>query len=515
MPAIAILTPEFPPEEMTGEVFEPKFAAPDHSGEPRSRRPTGLAFWMEQVLEECERASLDFAPDPVHDLRVALRRCRSMADGLMAIDPDPAWKKMKKAGKILFSSLGELRDVHVMEDWVQQLGEAGDPVCTRLLQSLSSREDQLKQQASKALADFDRKQWKKWSVALPRRAARIRQASTVFKHLALERWTEAHELHRRAMRNRSRVAYHSLRIGIKRFRYMVENFLPDQHAAWSDDLKHLQDQLGEVHDLDVLWTTALQVGVFPDAESRVRWHKRIVEERDRRIKSYRAKMLGENSLWRRWRSELPQGEEIESAALTRLKLWGSFLDPDVKHSAHVSRLALQLYDGLVAHHRGDEPPDRTLLKVAAWLHEVGRSRKEKNHHKASFRLIARCKAPLGYSQQALHEAAVVARYHCGALPRAGQKTLAGLTAPQRRKALRLAGILRLAEAFDLQHGGHIRRLTVVENPSFIQITAEGFSSHDSDVEKIAAARHLLETICRKPIIVKPARLRSLALHRTA
>jgi len=38
---------------------------------------------MERVLEECDRAAVDLAGDPVHDLRVALRRCRSLADGLM------------------------------------------------------------------------------------------------------------------------------------------------------------------------------------------------------------------------------------------------------------------------------------------------------------------------------------------------------------------------------------------------------------------------------------------------
>jgi CHAD domain-containing protein len=54
---------------------------------------------MLRVLEECDNVSTDFSADPVHDLRVALRRCRSMADGMMAMDPDPDWKAMKKAGK--------------------------------------------------------------------------------------------------------------------------------------------------------------------------------------------------------------------------------------------------------------------------------------------------------------------------------------------------------------------------------------------------------------------------------
>ncbi|MGA8868786.1 MAG: CHAD domain-containing protein, partial [Candidatus Sulfotelmatobacter sp.] len=73
----------------------------------------GLRYWMLRVLDECDRVSSDFAPDPVHDLRVALRRCRSMADGLIAMDPDPAWKAMKKAGKRLFQRLGTLRDIHI------------------------------------------------------------------------------------------------------------------------------------------------------------------------------------------------------------------------------------------------------------------------------------------------------------------------------------------------------------------------------------------------------------------
>ena len=76
---------------------------------------------MLRVLEECEHVSADFGPDPVHDLRVSLRRCRSLADGLMALDPDPDWKAMKKAGKRLFQRLGALRDVHVMMEWVEKL----------------------------------------------------------------------------------------------------------------------------------------------------------------------------------------------------------------------------------------------------------------------------------------------------------------------------------------------------------------------------------------------------------
>jgi len=473
-----------------------------------ARKKAGLALWMERVLEECDRASLDFSADPVHDLRVALRRCRSMADGLRVMDPDPAWKEMKKAGRRLFRELGELRDAHVIEEWVHRLGDPADSVTNALLQFLTGREGQLKPQAAVALREFDRKQWRRWSASLPRRAARMRPGSVVFKHLALERWTEARELHARALRNRSQIAFHCLRIGLKRFRYIVEHFLPEQHAAWSADLKELQDLLGEVHDLDVLWATALRVNAFPDAESRSKWHTRILEERTRRIEKYRSKMVGKDSLWQVWRAQLPLGKQIESAALSRLKLWASFLDPDFKHSIHVSRLALQLYDGLVAQQtpaNSESADQRTILRVAALLHDVGRSQKEKGHQKATYKLIERLAPPLSWSAEKMRRVGIVAGYHRGALPGVGQKTLAGLIQSQRQSVQKLAGILRLASAFDTDRDGHIQRLEVQKKNGFIEIAAQGYSPHQRMAEGIAAARHLLETIYRQPVVVKPLR----------
>lgn len=78
--------------------------------------------------------------------------------------------------------VGELRDAQVMEEWVRSLGNPDDPVAIALLQFLAGREAHLKLQAARALQDFDRKQWKRWIVSLPRRAARMRTGSALFKH---------------------------------------------------------------------------------------------------------------------------------------------------------------------------------------------------------------------------------------------------------------------------------------------------------------------------------------------
>ena len=107
-------------------------------------------------MQDCDKASVAFEADPVHDLRVAIRRCRSMADGFLSVDPDPAWKQMKRLAMPLFRSLGDLRDTQVMCEWLAKLAPAGDPVAEIIATCLRHQEAQLKVSAEKELAKFDR-----------------------------------------------------------------------------------------------------------------------------------------------------------------------------------------------------------------------------------------------------------------------------------------------------------------------------------------------------------------------
>jgi CHAD domain-containing protein len=523
---------------------------------------------MDRVLEECDRAAEGFAADPVHDLRVALRRCRSLADGMIALDPNPEWKAMKKAGKRLFQRLGSLRDIQVMVEWLEKLDlaegeeekEPGvarasalrgahqafgkihqalasesrrDPATDSLLKILRDREAHEKHEARAALDDFDRKRWRQWSHSLPVRAARIRQGSPLFQHLALESWAAAYELHRRALRNRSQTAYHALRIGIKRFRYIVENFLPAQHAAWGRDLKGLQDLLGDVHDLDVLWATAVSSHVFADSISRQSWRLKVLDKRNRRIQRYRVKMTGPDSLWPVWRAAFPHGKQIQAIAATRLKFWARQLDPDFAHSQTVATLALQLYDGLACCNllavTGDDGA-RSALLLAALLHDVGRSKRDKGHHKVSYDLINALTTPLGLKTDDLRRAAIIARFHRGALPSGRHALLHDLSPAEQKIVFQLIAILRLANAMDAFHDGKIGQLrienaeiTVERNrekrtkgispkptPSLARnepliIAAEGYSPGGAKAQIIASERHLLEIVLRRPVILKPLR----------
>src|SRR5258708_39178018 len=467
-PKIARLKPANP--KITGITSSRPTPAGATSARPKPK--LGLRAWMERVLVECDRAAAGFEADPVHDLRVALRRCRSLADGLIALDPDPSWKDMKKAGRKLFQALGELRDMQVMQEWIEKLSDANsndpnasnDPVAVKLLDHVHVREAVCKQLALKDLNQFDRKQWRQWARALPRRAARGRPGRVVYLHLALEKWTAAYDLHNHALRTRSQVAVHQLRIGIKRFRYTVENFLPRQHAAWGDDLKELQDLLGEVHDLDVLWATAIEIQAFPDAESRSRWREKLNVERGKRIERYREKMVGRQSLWRVWRAELPAGPQLRAAAMSRLRVWAGYLDPDFSHSQRVAQLALLMYDGLkdaglvttgaAAGSVGAPNLDddsRAVLQAAALMHDVGKAKGQEKHQKKSYRMIRRLERPLGWSAREMEMAAVMARYHRGALPPPQGKSLQVLELPEPPTAMALAGGVPPANAPDLRH----------------------------------------------------------------
>src|SRR5713226_9316989 len=496
----------------------------------KAKLKLGLRAWMEAVLVECERTAAGFDADSVHDLRVAIRRCRFLADGLMAMDPDPSWKQMRKAGKKLFRALSDLRDMHVLQQWVEKLSDADDPVAVKLLAHVQAREAECKDEALRDLQQFDRKQWRQWCRTLPRRAARVRPGSVVYLHLALEKWTAAYELHKTALRSRSQVALHELRIGIKRFRYTVENFLPRQHALWGGDLKELQDLLGEVHDLDVLWATAVEIQAFPDVESRKRCREKLNLERGKRIARYREKMVGRQSLWRVWRAELPSGPQVRAAAMSRLRVWAGYLDPDFSHSQRVAQLALLLYDGLkdaglVTIGAGNPAPansaplnanlnanydSRAVLQAAALMRDVGKAKGAENHQKRSYRMIRGLARPLGWSARELELAAVVARYHCGALPRLRGKTMQTLELGDRAMAMELAGVLRLANALDLRHGHggneDAPRLEVRLQDRCVVVRAAGYSALERSAEGVAAARHLLETVLRRPVVVRGLRV---------
>ena len=471
---------------------------------------SGLRHWMQRVLKQCTQVQRSFSADPVHDLRVALRRCRSIASGVAEVDSDPAWREMRRESRRLFRKLGALRDLHVQAEWVHTLFSASDPLRQALLEGIGSRENDLRVETAAALEGFDRKRWQAWTRALPERARRLPLNGLVAQHLALERLEEAQSIHRRALRNRNPAAWHELRIGLKRFRYTVENFLPERYSVWAKELKRLQDLLGEVHDLDLLRESMPQAGPASDSQAHARWNEVIEHERQSRLDEYRREMAGRSALWPVWRGELPQGPRLEAAAFAKLTAWAAYLDPDVVHARHVARLALHLFDGLAASGRNgpfSSPRSRRLLHAAALLHGVGRSEGRKRDHKVAFRLISGLEPPLGWTADEINRVALIARYYRGAEPDEKNKAFAKLDPGGQRLVTCLGAVLRLAAALDFSRDNSVQGVAVSNGGEFVLVEAAGWEESQENAAEIGGRKHLLEIVLGIPVIVRAGTVR--------
>jgi CHAD domain-containing protein len=280
-----------------------------------STKRIGLEVWMERVLEEGEKARRGWGAEPVHDLRVALRRCRTMAEALSEVNPGPGWRKLKKSSRPLFHTLGVLRDTQVEREWVKKLGVAGDPIRRHVLRILSHQEKKHRADAERALDRFDRKDWRKWARKLSQKAQFFPLESVVFQRLALASLNAAMELYHRARKGRSRIAWHRLRIALKEFRYLVENFMPKRYEAWGEDLKRMQDLLGDVHDLDVLRADVRRHCKRFDAAVVGAWLEKIEAQRKTRLDEFRQMTNDKEFLWLGWRSSLQGGNSLQTVSL--------------------------------------------------------------------------------------------------------------------------------------------------------------------------------------------------------
>jgi CHAD domain-containing protein len=465
-----------------------------------------LSYWMDQVLNELESVRSSASTDAVHDLRVAIRRCRSVAAAMEEIDPDPAWPAMRRAARKLFRALGALRDAQVMDEWVKKLGPETDPVRAHLQASFESKEPQLRDAAVHAVAKFDQRAWKHLTRTLRQRSRLVPSGSLAAECLALERFESAKELHAKALRTEKPKPWHALRIGLKRFRYTVESLLPEQYAIWSDTLKRVQDLLGEIHDLDVLSGLVKKSEFVETEDSLTAWAEIIERERHECIRTYRQLTLGKTSLWNYWRAGLPTNGRVEAAADARLRATARAVDPHASRTSQVSRIAVALFEALKRADVGAafrEQPLRRILLAAARLHGTGAANDEKSIQKAARKFILELPLPPGWSNEEWELLATVVRYHRGAEPTKKKGAFAELPVEQQKRARALSGVLRLALALrkcGVESGAGLRAEKSAET---IVLRIRGLTDDLETAARLAAGKHLLEEYLGLPLILKP------------
>ena len=465
-----------------------------------------LSFWMDRVLKELEKVRSSPDADAVHDLRVALRRCRSVAAVMEEVDPHSAWPTMRKMGRKLFRHLGALRDAQVMEEWVKKLAPETDPVRAHLQSAFGSSELKMRERTLRVAGKFDQKSWKRLERILRKRSRLVPAGGLAAECLALERFEKAKELHARALQTGKPKPWHALRIGLKRFRYTVEMLLPEHYDHWSENLKRLQDLLGGIHDLDVLGEKVRETESIESEYSSKLWHERIERERRERMETYRQLTLGKTSLWHAWRSGLPTNGRIEAAALARLRATARALDPHPRRTSQISQIALAMFDAL---RRAEAAPgfaDPSLLRgilAAARLQAAGSTAAGKSSPKAARKFLLRLAVPPGWSNEEWELLACAVRYHRGAEPREKSGPFSKLSADQQNKVRALAGLLRLARALrkcGVEGGAGIR---AEESAEAIVLRVPGLMEKTEIAARLQSGKRLLEVYLQKILSLKP------------
>ena len=478
----------------------------------------GLSFWMDRVLKEVENVRKSPDADAVHDLRVAIRRCRSIASVMEETDPDSCWPEMRKTARKLFQGLGELRDAHVLEAWVQKLGPDTDPVRAQLLSTFEENESQLNTEALRQAGKFDEKNWKHLGRRLRSRQRLVPVGGLAAECLALERLEEAKAFHAVALRSEKAKSWHELRIGLKKLRYTVEGFLPQHYEAWGQDLKRLQDLLGDVHDLDVLSGHIKESDSVETEESRKFWRETIARERQTRIETYRHLTLGKTSLWNQWRSNLPTNGRLAEASLARLRATAQASDSNFSRTSRISRIGLSIFDALrtaKVFPEFEQPPLRRVFLAASRLHNSLPANSDKAPQKSASKFVSKLTMPPGWSGAEWDLMCWTIRFHRGAEPDLRKKKFAGLSDREQCEIRTLAGILRLARV--------LRKCGITTGAGFrIEKSAEAIVLHTPHFEdspeiaaRMAAGKHLLESVLPQPLLLKPHAPKAMVNHAPA
>ena len=313
-------------------------------------------------------------------------------------------------------------------------------------------------------------------------------------------------MHVRAVRTERPTPWHALRVSVKRFRYAVESLLPARLVAWGAGLQQMQDVLGEIHDLDVFdgFVVKETADMAPGAAGSLR--KAIGAARHGCLAQYRQRTVGPAGLLPAWHAGLPQGARVEAVATARLAATARALDPHPRRTARVSRLALRLFDTLLARGRRARVRDakaRATLRAAALLHDVRRSHRHTPREKAASEILRALPVPPGWKSDDWEVLTLVVRYHRGGEPTPTHGRFARLRKARQEVVRGLAGVLRVARALDRCGATSPPRVRIEETPVGVRLRVAGLIDSREHAARLAAAKHLLETTLRRPLLIEP------------
>ena len=166
-----------------------------------------------------------------------------------------------------------------------------------------------------------------------------------------------------------------------------------------------------------------------------------------------------------------EDEELATGMLQSARSIGEKYHCDAAHAAHVTEVALRLFDELRGEH-GLTRRHRLLLHVAGLLHEVGGFVSSRAHHKHSYYLISQAEI-FGLRREERQIVALVARYHRRAVPRSTHLEYMTLPREHRMIVSKLAALLRVADAMDRGHAQQVRSVQFERRANELAVYVKG------------------------------------------
>ncbi|MEO6419386.1 MAG: CHAD domain-containing protein [Polyangiaceae bacterium] len=248
---------------------------------------------LDADLEPAAKRVLAAADDEaVHDMRVAIRRTRTLLKIARPLFGTFHTDAVRRAFVAVQKATGELRDEEALEETLAKIAIKDAPF-NAWRERRKARERMLRRAVVRMLASGELTRARELLLALvtlPTKPSRDRDAAK-FARKSAEEAREGIEKHRDAKTDDVE-ALHELRIAYKQLRYAIELFtdvLPADVIAARDPAVRFQKKLGEIHDLDVAALTITRArGLLPHTKELA--VRALVTERARKIESYTREM---------------------------------------------------------------------------------------------------------------------------------------------------------------------------------------------------------------------------------
>ena len=231
--------------------------------------------------------------DAVHDMRVAIRRTRTLLKIARRLFGAFHTDAVRRAFVAVQKATGDLRDEEALEETLAKLALKNAAFTAWRLRR-KARERVLRRAVVRMLQSGELTRARKLLLALvtlPVKPSRDRDIAK-FARKSAEEAREGVEAHRDAKTDDGE-ALHELRIAYKQLRYAIELFadvLPVDVTAARDPAVRFQKKLGEIHDLDVaVLTIARARGLLVHTKALAT--RALVNERAKKIEHYTREML--------------------------------------------------------------------------------------------------------------------------------------------------------------------------------------------------------------------------------